>query len=185
MPRSFPSSLHIFTLLALVAAAPTLGGCNERSEATAPLPGRSDEILVLADGATMVARPGSSDRAMAEWIATATDEGTSYSFGDVMFVPGTSRFTRRGLGDAAVLETLLRATPDLRMILIGSSNGADADKAVRRERAEALLEFLKDRGVAKDRVAVTDRKNGGAADAQLIAVARRGSWRDPLVPASN
>ncbi|MHA4835978.1 OmpA family protein [Sphingopyxis sp. MSC1_008] len=185
MPRSFLSSAHFITLLALAAAAPTLAGCNERSEATAPLPGRSDEILVLADGATMVARPGSRDRAMAHWIASATDEGTSFSFDKIMFVPGTSRFTHQGLGNAAVLETLLRATPDLRIILIGSSSRGDADKAVRRERAEALSEFLKGRGIAKDRIAVADRENDGAADAQLIAVARRGSWRDPLVPASN
>lgn len=185
MPRSFPSSPHFLTLLALVVAAPTFGGCNERSEATAPLPGRSDEILVLADGATMVARPGSRDRAMADWIASATDEGTSHSFGNIMFVPGTSRFTRQGLGDAAVLETLLRATPDLRMVLIGRSNGADGDTAVRRERAEALSEFLIARGIANDRVAVAKREDDGEAGAQLIAVARRGSWRDPLLSASN
>lgn len=179
--------LFLSTALLAGAAALSLQSCKGGAEVAVERPGSSDDIVVLPDGATMVARRGSRDRAMAEWLAAARGEGEAFVFGDATFVPGTARLTRDGLGEGATLATLLRATPDARLELVGQAVAAGpdtGDNALAHKRGQALAAFLVDRGIAADRLEIASSANGHGP-ARLILFARRSAPAVPLLTASN
>jgi outer membrane protein OmpA-like peptidoglycan-associated protein len=149
--------------------------------------GDSRDIVVLSDGATMVARPGTRDRAMAEWIAAAKEREAGFAVGDKMFVRGSNRMTAEGLGDAATLATILRATPDARIAIIGIGEDANREAGTTRladQRARALATFLEERGLKDDRWHITPQTGGPPQQGQLRLVARRGSALEPFETAS-
>jgi outer membrane protein OmpA-like peptidoglycan-associated protein len=169
------------------AAVLSLQSCKGETEVAVERPGTSDDIVVLPDGATMVARSGSRDRAMAEWLTAARGEGEAFVFGDAAFIPGTARLSREGLGDGATLVTLLRATPDARLRLVGQADAADhvaGGDALARKRGEALAAFLVDRGIPADRLEIAPPASGHDP-AGLLLFARRSAPAVPLLTASN
>jgi len=175
------------TALLAGAAAFSLQSCKGKAEVAVERPGSSDDIVVLPDGATMVARRGSRDRAMAEWLTAAGGEGDAFVFGDAIFEPGTARLSRDGLGEGATLATLLRATPDARLRLVGqadaeqSAAGADS---LAHKRGQAFAAFLVDRGIPADRLEIVSSANGHGP-VQLVLFARRSAPAVPLLTASN
>jgi outer membrane protein OmpA-like peptidoglycan-associated protein len=179
--------LLLSTALLAGAAAFSLQSCKGKAEVAVERPGSSDDIVVLHDGATMVARRGSRDRAMAEWLTAAGGEGDAFVFGDAIFEPGTARLSRDGLGEGATLATLLRATPDARLRLVGqadaeqSAAGADS---LAHKRGQAFAAFLVDRGIPADRLEIVSSANGHSP-VQLVLFARRSAPAVPLLTASN
>lgn len=183
--------LLLSTALLAGAAALSLQSCNGEAEAEAEVaverPGGSDDIVVLPDGATMVARRGSRDRAMAEWLTGASVEGEAFVFGDATFLPGTARLSRDGLGEGATLATLLRATPDARLRLVGQADAPQpdvGDDSLAHKRGQALAAFLVDRGIPADRLEIVSSANGHGP-VQLVLFARRSAPAVPLLTASN
>lgn len=181
--------LLLSTALLAGAAALSLQSCTGEAETAVAVerPGSSDDIVVLPDGATMVARRGSRDRAMAEWLTAAGGEGEAFVFGDATFVPGTARLSRDGLGDGATLASLLRATPDARLRLIGQADASQpdaGDDSLAHKRGQALASFLVDRGIPADRLEIASAasRNGPAP---LVLFARRSAPAVPLLTASN
>lgn len=169
------------------AAVLSLQSCKGETEVAVERPGSSDDIVVLPDGATMVARSGSRERAMAEWLTAARGEGEAFVFGDATFIPGTARLTREGLGEGATLATLLRAAPDARLRLVGQADAADhvvGGAALANRRGEALAAFLVDRGVPADRLEIAASASGHGP-ARLVLFARRSAPAVPLLTASN
>lgn len=169
------------------AAVLSLQSCKGETEVAVVRAGSSDDIVVLPDGATIVARRGSRDRAMAEWLTAARGEGEAFVFGDATFIPGTARLTREGLGEGATLATLLRATPDARLRLVGQADAAEhaaGGAALANRRGEALAAFLVDRGVPADRLEIASSA-GGRGSARLVLFAHRTAPAVPLLTASN
>src|SRR3546814_18602888 len=96
---------------------------------------------------------GTLARAVADWIGAGAS-GESVAFGDELFEPGSALMTRSGLGDAAMLGTLLGSTQDKRLVIIGHGGGSGdpvADRLLEQERSEAIAAFLADRGTAPRR----------------------------------
>ncbi|WP_447756412.1 OmpA family protein [Sphingopyxis fribergensis] len=181
------SLLLLSTALLAGAAALSLQSFKGETEVAVERPGSSDDIVVLPDGATIVARRGSRDRAMAEWLTAARGEGEAFVFGDGTFVPGTARLTRDGLGEGATLATLLRATPDARLRLVGQADAAQSaagDDSLAHKRGQALAAFLVDRGIPADRLEIASSASGHGP-AQLVLFARRSAPAVPLLTASN
>lgn len=179
--------LLLSTALLAGAAALSLQSCNGEAEVAVERPGGSDDIVVLPDGATIVARRGSRDRAMAEWLTGASVEGEAFVFGDATFLPGTARLSRDGLGEGATLATLLRATPDARLRLVGQADAPQpnvGDDSLAHKRGQALAAFLVDRGIPADRLEIVSSANGHGP-VQLVLVARRSAPAVPLLTASN
>ncbi|HWW56036.1 MAG TPA: hypothetical protein VN047_03995 [Sphingopyxis sp.] len=160
---------HVHTLLpiTLVAtAALALTSCNdvnaasEDTPATRNAPTSGGELVMLADGTTMVARKGTLSRNVADWLAGDAPDSMRFAFGSDAFVPQTARLSARGLGNAADLGTLLRATPDAQLILGGD---ADIVGPLAEARARTLARFLADRGILPNQVRVVTRDDAGRA----------------------
>lgn len=180
MPRLL---MLLTTFLILSAAALSLQSCKDRPEPAAAPVGSSRDIVVLADGATIVARPGTEDRAMAEWIESAKEREVAFTLRTPMFVQGSARMTSEGLGDAATLATILDATPDARIAIVGRSD-EPLDTRLAAKRAEALATFLEERGLSEDRWQIASKSDEPAAASQLLLIARRGSALTPFETAS-
>ncbi|MBE1529889.1 outer membrane protein OmpA-like peptidoglycan-associated protein [Sphingopyxis sp. OAS728] len=185
MPRLSLFPISAFTI-ALAAFA--LQSCKSQPQAVAVPAGSSKDIVVLADGATIVAPEGSRDRAMTDWLKAAEAAPARFSLGSDMFKAGSAELSRQGLGDAAKLATLLRATPDARVALLGGAEvkrDAAPNFALAQRRRETLAAFLKDRGIASDRVELSSREMAAESDpADVELVAKRGTSLEPVL-ASN
>lgn len=169
------------------AAGLSLQSCKSEPDVALERRGSSDDIIVLPDGTTMVSRIGSRDRAMAEWLTSGHTQGETFAFGDRSFVPGTARLTRDGLGEGAMLATLLRATPDARLRLVGQAGAAGAaagDERLARKRGEVLASFLVDRGILADRLEIASAFRGHGP-APLLLFVHRDAPAVPLLSASN
>ena len=118
---------------------------NERAPAAAVAP--QADLMMLGDGTTMVARSGSLSRAIADWIAQADTGPRHFAFGEDAFVPGTARLSPRGLGRAADLGRLLRATPDMKLVM-----PREQENSLHHARAKALAAFVQDRGILANQI---------------------------------
>ncbi|WP_056351034.1 hypothetical protein [Sphingopyxis sp. Root1497] len=119
---------------------------------------------------------------MAEWLTAAGARGSSLDLAPGAFVSEKGTLSRAGLREAATLATLLDATADARIALVVHEHAQNvAASSLGRRRADALATFLKERGIASDRLAIrTDRSGRSPNQASLTLVAERGSWRDPI-----
>lgn len=157
--------LFLSSALMLAAATMTLQSCsNENAEAPAPS-GPRNGLVTLPDGSTMVAAEGSSTQAIAEWLTAQDGESAEFEFSG--FAHDRPVFTSRGLGHAADLATMLRASPAATIELRGDA-----------ARTKALAHLLEERGISKDRVTLVPNtgNRGGVAmklhrgsDAPLLA----------------
>lgn len=151
-------SLVAFAALALTACNDASAAREESDGASAP----GGELVMLADGTTMIARSGTLSRNVADWLAGDEPSSRMFAFGPGAFVAETGRLSPHGLGTAADLGTLLRATPNARLILDGAASPMAA------ARAQTLADFLAQRGILSNQVMVsTDEETGpkGAANA--------------------
>ncbi|MHA4837653.1 OmpA family protein [Sphingopyxis sp. MSC1_008] len=176
-----PRFLALLSTVLLVAApALALQSCKKEPSVAVVPAGSAEDIVVLEDGATIAARKGTQDRAMADWLASAEKSSQSFVLGKRTFIPGTAKLSREGLGDAAMLATLLDATADARVALVGHGE-AVAAPSLGQKRAEALATFLEKRGIARDRLAVRPDRGKAEPEAQVTLIAERGNWREPIL----
>ncbi|TCM32426.1 OmpA family protein [Novosphingobium sp. ST904] len=182
MPRSTNISSAIF----VAVAAFVLLSCETHSDEF-EIAGSSDDIVVLADGATIAAPAGTRARALADWIGAGAS-GESFALGDALFEPGSALMTRSGLGDAAMLGTLLGSTQDKRIVIIGHGGGSGdpvADRLLAQERSEAIAAFLAERGIEPRRLEIRSDPDLGRPHPSQLTIAGRGEApRDPLLTAS-
>jgi outer membrane protein OmpA-like peptidoglycan-associated protein len=180
MPRSF---LLLISIFSVVLAALLVQSCKSQPQPVAAPAGSSKDIVVLADGATIVAPEGSRDRAMTDWMKSAEAAPARFAFEQSLFETGSAELSPQGLGDAAKLATVLRATPDARVALIGGGSGeaSPEDASLAQRRREALAAFLKERGIGADRLEL-GAGNAGSADLELVA--KRGTSLEPVLASS-
>jgi hypothetical protein len=150
MPH-FRPTLSI-SLLAVAALALTsckdVSAAPEDVRATREAPSPKGELVMLADGTTMVARKGTLSRNVADWLAGDQPSSGTFEFGPRAFVPDTARLSPHGLGRGADLGTLLRATPSAQLILNGTAD------PLTEARAQTLARFLGARGILPSQVRV-------------------------------
>lgn len=178
MPRSY---FLLASTLIIFLAAFSLQSCKSQPETTTEAPvGNSNDIVVLADGATIVAPAGSSARALADWMKAAEAAPARFAFEQDLFETRSAKLSRHGLGEAAKLATVLRATPDARVALVGGgiAKASPQDASIAQRRRETLAAFLKDRGIGADRL---ELGSGEASSASLQLIAKRGTSPDPVL----
>jgi len=157
------TSLQTMVSLALIGAAgPSLSACNDVEAAPEAQSPRAD-LVVLGDGTTMVAREGALSRDIAEWLAGKGSDSRSYPFGADGFRPETAQLSPAGLSRAVDLGTLLRATPNAKLVLYSDGNEADA---LAESRAETVASFLGERGVLAGQVRVASMPGDAASGAR-------------------
>ena len=167
--------------LAAAISTVSLQSCTVEAERVAVAPGASENIIVLPDGGTMLARHGSLNRSMAEWIGSADKKGASLTAPGAIFETRSTRLTQQGLGDAATLATLLRATPDAHVLIIGRGDPLDDPvnaRLVGQMRSEALATLLESIGVSPEQIGTASKDDLSDDDHnQLRLVAWRGLTR--------
>lgn len=152
--------LQTMVSVALIGAAGlSLSACND-VEAAPEAPSPRADLVVLGDGTTMVAREGALSRDIAVWLAGEGSDSRSYAFGADGFRPDTAQFSPAGLSRAVDLGTLLRATPNAKLVLYSDGNEADA---LAESRAETVASFLGERGVLASQVRVASMSGEAAS----------------------
>lgn len=167
--RLVPHLRQAMSISLTAFAALALTSCNDASVArdnagaarAASVP--VGELVMLADGTTMTARKGTLSRNVADWLAGDEPSSRLFAFGPSAFVSETAKLSPHGLGSAADLGTILRATPGAQLILNGTTN------PMTEARAQTLADFLAERGILPNQVKVmtTDTKaeQGGVTKA--------------------
>src|SRR3546814_15069707 len=85
--------------------------------------------------------------------------------------------TRSGLGDAAMLGTLLGSTQDKRIVIIGHGGGSGdpvADRLLAQERSEAIAAFLAARGIEPRRLEIRSDPDLGRPPTATLPLAGPG-----------
>ena len=179
------SSRRLLPITAVLVAATivafTLQSCAPAAEKLAVAPGASENIIVLPDGGTMLAKQGTVNRSMADWIGTADKKGASLTAPGAIFEVRSTRLTQQGLGDAATLANLLRATPDAHILIIGRGDPLDDPvnaRLIGQMRSEALAGFLEDLEISPERIRTASKDDLTDDDEnQLRLVVWRGLTR--------
>lgn len=148
--RTSTSFQTLFSLALFGAAGFSLSACND-VEAAPETPSPRADLIVLGDGTTMVAREGARSRDIAEWLKGEGSGSRSYAFGTDGFIPESAQLSPLGLSRAVDLGTLLRATPNAKLVLYSDGNAVDA---LAESRAETVASFLGERGVLAGQVRV-------------------------------
>jgi hypothetical protein len=160
--------LLLISTLLIAAAAMTLQSCGSESVEAAPAGGPANRLIVLPDGSTMVVSHGSMTREIADWLISPNGS-TRAEFPFSGFHEHRPAMTSAGLGRAADLATLLRASPAATIELAG-------DEA----RAKSLAKLLADQGIANDRMRIVP-----AAGPGLVMLTIDRGARAPLRPEKN
>lgn len=149
-------SISLVTLAAIaLTACNDARGAREDGDAARETSYPSGDLVMLADGTTMMVREGTLSRHVADWLAGDEPRSRIFAFGPGAFVGETGRLSPQGLGSAADLGTLLRATPNARLILDGTAS------PMTEARARTLANFLAQRGILSNQVTVTTGAKAG------------------------
>jgi hypothetical protein len=139
---SVPRILLLFASIPMIAAATlSLQSCGSEPVEAAPPKGPVNSLLTLPDGSTMVAAEGTLTRRIGDWLQSRKGDSAQFQFAG--FHEARPRLTSAGIGRAADLTTLLRASPAATIELAG-------DEA----RAQALANFLIERGIGEERIKI-------------------------------
>jgi outer membrane protein OmpA-like peptidoglycan-associated protein len=139
--------LSMTLFLVVAAAALSLQSC--KSPTTEPVQrAPATDLVVLPDGATMIAKPGSLEREIAEWVAEGRGAEARFHIATEAFEKDGTTLSPRALGQMARIADILKAAPDTRLIFRTDGEGPSE------QRANALARFLEQRGIAKSRLRI-------------------------------
>lgn len=127
--------------LMIAGAALALQSCGSEKVEAAPSKGPTNSLVTLPDGSTIVAAKGTLTRGIGEWLQSRKGDSAQFQFAG--FHETKPRLTSAGIGRAADLATILRASPATKVEFAG-------DEA----QAESLSRFLIDRGIGEERLKV-------------------------------
>ena len=148
--------LSMILLLVVAAAALSLQSC--KSPTTEPVQrAPATDLVVLPDGATMIAKPGSLERKIAEWVTRGHGAEARFHIAAEAFEKDGTTLSPHALGQMARVADILKAAPDTRLIFRTGSDGASE------RRADALARFLEQRGIAKSRLRIISTTEQAAA----------------------
>lgn len=158
--------LLLFLFMALVVSGSmAVKRCSQQTPPDpADVPGDPSVIVALADGSTMVAPHGTIGRELVDWLATREPGQKSFELGGQEFVGRTAQPTTESLGRIPHLIAMLRANPDVNVVIVGHTDPSGdeaADRAISQARADVVLGILRDGRIASDRLSTEAR---GASD---------------------
>lgn len=159
--------LTLTSILFVAAGILSLQSC--KSPPAEPEPrGPATDLVTLPDGATMLAKSGSIEREVADWLDKGSDQDAVFALGAGTFDDGGTALSPRALGRTARLAEILKSAPDIRITFRAG------DTHLGTQRAAALSRFLEERGVAKERMEVaTSASTRLAANSQIELQIRR------------
>lgn len=174
--------LAMFMLL-VGAVALAVKSCSDR-----PSPERvvtnSSGLVALRDGSTMMAEHGTVGRELVDWLAAGKAGQRRFELGGQEFVGRTAEPTAESLGRIPRLVAMLRANPDVDVIVIGHSDRTEdsaADMALSLARARMLVGRLEAAGIEADRLKVEARGAAEPLASDATAEGRRRNQRVSLV----
>ena len=167
--------LFLMTMLAAAAATLSLQSCKTPPPQPEPV-GPTTDLIILPDGATMIARSGSPERALAEWIGRREGEETGVALSDAMFSPDRTALSPAALGRTARFADILKTAPDTRIELRADETGGLAAR-----RAEQLGRFLEERGIVKARISLAGGDHEPPQSNGLELVVRRHPASEPAL----
>ncbi len=155
------------------------------SEESSPNPrgvdGDSSAIVALADGSTMAVPRGTVGRALVDWLSGRQPGQKTFELGGQEFVGGTAELTPESRGRITRLVAMLRANPDVKVVIVGHaapSGNEAADRAMSQARADVVLEQLRDGRIASHRLSTEAR---AASDPIVPNDSPRNRQRNQLV----
>lgn len=157
--------MHVYFIVLVVFGSIALTRCSEEAppERT-DVQGDPSAIVSLADGSTMVARRGTVGRRLVDWLGSHEPGQQAFELGGQEFVGRTAELTPESIGRVPKLIAMLRANPDVKVVIVGNSDPSGdpkADREISRARAEALLRLLRDGRISPARLSTAER---GASD---------------------
>lgn len=150
-------TIMLFFFMALVVSSLLiLKRCSEDSpRQSAEVRGNPSVIVALADGSTMVAPRGTVGRALVDWLARREPGQKTFELGGQEFVGRTAELTTESRGRVPRLIAMLRATPDVKVVIVGHTDPSGdkaADRAILQARADVLLAKLRDGRISSHRL---------------------------------
>lgn len=156
--------LLVFMAL-VVSGSLAVKRCSQQSPPEpADVPGDPSVIVALADGSTMVAPHGTVGRALVDWLARREPGQKAFELGGQEFVGRTAQPTTESLGRIPHLIAMLRANPDVTVVIVGHtdpSGDETADRALSQARADVVRDMLRDDRISAHRLSTEAR---GASD---------------------
>lgn len=147
----------LLVFMALLASGSlALKRCSEESPPEpAEVRGDPSAIVALADGSTMAAPRGTVGRELVDWLATNESGQKTFELGGQEFRGRPAELTPESLGRVPHLIAMLRANPDVKVVIIGHTDPSGdpaADRAISQARADILLNILREGGISSRRL---------------------------------
>jgi outer membrane protein OmpA-like peptidoglycan-associated protein len=154
--------IMLFVFMALIVSGSlALKRCGEVSPPE-PTEVRGDPsaIVALADGSTMAAPRGTVARDLVDWLASREPGQKNFELGGKEFVGRTAELTPESRGRVPHLIAMLRANPDVKVVIVGHTDPSGdeaADRALSQARADVLLGMLRDGRISAHRLSTVAR----------------------------
>ena len=165
------------------AVAMAVKSCSDRAPPEHEVTDSSG-LVALRDGSTMMAEHGTVGRDLVDWLAAGEEGQRRFELGGQEFVERTAEPTAESLGRIPRLVAMLRANPDVDVIVIGHTDNtqdAAADMALSLARARMLVGRLEAAGIEPERLKVEARGSAEPLASDATAEGRRRNQRVSLV----
>lgn len=176
--------LVLFVTL-IITGSMAVKSCSERTPPSSqPIHADGSALVALRDGSTLMAERGTVGRALVDWLAAREPGSKSIELGGQEFVARTATPTSESIGRVSRLVAMLRANPDVKVMIIGHTDpsaDADADHALGLERANILAGLLREGGISKERITTDSRGSSEPITSNDNAQGRARNQRVSLV----
>jgi len=115
-----------------------------------------DQLVMLPDGSTMLARHGSTARIMANWLEADSGGAKTFDIGNENFAPQSATFTNDGWEHLAQFSQMLRAHHGVdAVVLYSAHHGISASLDLEHSRADRIREEALKQGVDQEQIKVS------------------------------
>jgi len=150
----------IFAAVALLLAGPII---FVGEHVTAQLAARrqviksdDDQLVILPDGSTLLARHGSTARIMAHWLEADPSGAKTFDVGDDNFSPSTANLTHDGWEHVAQFSQMLKAHHNVTAVLLYTADqGIPATVELEHKRADRIRNEALNQGVDQEQISVS------------------------------
>lgn len=115
-----------------------------------------DQLVMLPDGSTMLARHGSTARIMANWLDEDPAGAKTFDIGNENFAPESATFTHDGWEHLAQFSQMLRAHHGVDAVVLYSAHHGISDSVnLEHSRADRIREEALKQGVDQEQITVS------------------------------
>ena len=114
-----------------------------------------DQLVMLADGSTMLVRHGSTGRIMANWLEDDPRGARTFEVGNENFAPDSATLTHEGWEHLAQFSQMLKAHHTVRAeILFSARHGIAGTTELEHMRADRIHDEAVNQGVDEEQIVV-------------------------------